>query len=67
MTIFSGFYVAQYKWQSAKGERQSVFSEVYDFPLGHEGGGKLIRVSEVCAIAKACGVQYSRRCQYNRW
>ncbi|KAH9717463.1 hypothetical protein KPL71_021822 [Citrus sinensis] len=65
-----GFYVAQYKWQSAKGERQSVFSEVYDFPLaqnvGHEGGGKLIRVSEVCAIGKACGVQYSRCCQYNR-
>ncbi|KAH9717459.1 hypothetical protein KPL71_021822 [Citrus sinensis] len=55
-----GFYVAQYKWQSAKGERQSVFSE------GHEGGGKLIRVSEVCAIGKACGVQYSRCCQYNR-
>ncbi|KAH9668889.1 hypothetical protein KPL70_021557 [Citrus sinensis] len=44
---------------------EQAYNAISEAP-GHEGGGKLIRVSEVCAIAKACGVQYSRRCQYNR-
>ncbi|KAH9668881.1 hypothetical protein KPL70_021557 [Citrus sinensis] len=39
---------------------EQAYNAISEAP-GHEGGGKLIRVSEVCAIAKACGVQYSRR------